>query len=75
MIAGVTIPTVGIVLGMAFPYFDKNPSIKPENRKTAYTAFTFFLVYAAVLTIIGSFFRGQGFNFVYPWVDGLFFEL
>jgi hypothetical protein len=75
MIAGVTIPTVGIVLGMALPYFDKNPSIKPENRRTAITAFTFFLVYSAILTIIGSFFRGQGFEFVWPWVDNLFFEL
>jgi menaquinol-cytochrome c reductase cytochrome b/c subunit len=25
--------------------------------------------------MIGSFFRGPGFNFVLPWVDGLFFEL
>jgi hypothetical protein len=25
--------------------------------------------------MIGSFFRGPGFNFVLPWKDGLFFEL
>jgi len=75
MVAGVMIPTIGIVLGMAFPYFDRNPSIKPENRKTAYVAFTFFLIFSAVLTIVGSFFRGQGFEFVWPWVDNLFFEL
>jgi len=25
--------------------------------------------------MIGSFFRGPGFNFVFPWQDGLFFEL
>jgi hypothetical protein len=25
--------------------------------------------------MIGSFFRGPGFNFVFPWRDGLFFEL
>jgi menaquinol-cytochrome c reductase cytochrome b/c subunit len=75
MIAGVTIPTIGIVLAMAFPYFDKNPSIKPENRKTAYVAFTFFLIFAGILVIIGSFFRGPGFNFIWPWTDGLFFEL
>jgi menaquinol-cytochrome c reductase cytochrome b/c subunit len=25
--------------------------------------------------IIGSFFRGPGFNFVTPWTSGLFFEL
>src|SRR6476619_5345380 len=28
-----------------------------------------------VLVIIGSFFRGPGFNFVFPWNDGIFFEL
>ena len=75
MIAGVTIPTVGIVLGMMLPYIDRNPSIKPENRKTAFTGFTFFLVFSAIITMVGSFFRGPGFNFVWPWVDGLFFEL
>jgi len=25
--------------------------------------------------MIGSFFRGPGFNFTLPWRDGLFFEL
>ena len=29
----------------------------------------------AVLVTIGSFFRGPGFNFVFPWNDGIFFEL
>jgi len=28
-----------------------------------------------VLVIIGSFFRGPGFNFVFPWREGIFFEL
>ena len=28
----------------------------------------------ATLTIIGSFFRGPGQNFVFPWRDGIFFE-
>jgi len=37
--------------------------------------FTIFLMFWAVLVIIGSFFRGQGFNFVFPWNDGIFFEL
>jgi hypothetical protein len=29
---------------------------------------------SAVLTIFGSFFRGPGFNFTYPWRDGIFFD-
>jgi hypothetical protein len=28
-----------------------------------------------VLVMIGSFFRGPGFNFTLPWSDGLFIEL
>ena len=30
---------------------------------------------SAVLVIIGSFFRGPGFNFVFPWNNGIFFDL
>jgi hypothetical protein len=37
--------------------------------------FTVHLMFWAVLVIIGSFFRGPGFNFVFPWVEGIFFEL
>ncbi|NBV81857.1 MAG: menaquinol-cytochrome c reductase cytochrome b subunit, partial [Actinobacteria bacterium] len=28
-----------------------------------------------VLVIISSFFRGPGYNFTFPWRDGIFFEL
>jgi len=34
-----------------------------------------FLMMWAVLVIIGCFFRGEGFNFVFPWNNGIFFEL
>ncbi len=75
MVAGVTIPGVGLIVLGATAYFDKNPSAKPENRKFANMAMTFFLVLWTILVISGSFFRGPGFNWVWPWVDGLFFEL
>ena len=76
MVAGVTIPGIVGLLGlMTIPYLDKNPSVRPENRKTAITLMTFFLVGSAMMTMVGSFFRGPGFNWVWPWVDGLFFEL
>jgi hypothetical protein len=45
MVAGVTMPGVVIVILMAAPYVDKNPSAQPENRKTANMAFTFFTVF------------------------------
>ena len=75
MIAGVTIPGVGLIIMILAPYIDKNPSNKPEDRKFATSLMTVHLMFWAVLVIIGSFFRGPGFNFTLPWRDGLFFEL
>jgi hypothetical protein len=75
MVAGVTIPGMGMFALMLAPYTDRNPSNRPEDRKFAISLFTVFLMFWAVLTLMGSFFRGPGFNFVFPWVDGLFFEL
>jgi hypothetical protein len=75
MVAGVTIPGVGMIALILTPYLDRNPSNKPEDRKFITSLQTVHLMFWAVLVIIGSFFRGPGFNFVLPWVDGLFFEL
>jgi quinol-cytochrome oxidoreductase complex cytochrome b subunit len=75
MIAGVTLPGVGILALILAPYLDRNPSNKPEDRKFMTAMMTMFLIFWAVLTIIGSFFRGPGFNFTFPWRDGIFFEL
>jgi hypothetical protein len=75
MVAGVTVPGVGLIVLILSPYIDKNPSIKPEDRKFATSLMTVFLMMWAVLVIIGSFFRGPGFNFTLPWRDGIFFEL
>ena len=75
MVAGVTIPGMGLILLAVTPYVDRNPSNKPEDRKFAISVFTVFLMFWSVLVIIGSFFRGPGFNFVFPWRDGIYFEL
>jgi hypothetical protein len=75
MVAGVLLPGIGLGGLMIAPYIDKNPSAKPEDRKFAVALFTIFLMSCAVLTMIGSFFRGPGQLFVFPWTKGLFFEL
>ena len=75
MVAGVTIPGIGIFGLILAPYSDRNPSQHPEDRKFAVALFTVFLMFWAVLVIIGSFFRGPGFNFTLPWRDGVFFDL
>ena len=75
MVAGVTIPGMGLIVLAVAPYIDKNPSNKPEDRKFVISLMTVFLMFWAVLVIIGSFFRGPGFNFTLPWRDGLYFDL
>jgi quinol-cytochrome oxidoreductase complex cytochrome b subunit len=74
-IAGVTVPTITGMIGfMMVPYVDKNPSTRPSDRKFAIALYSTFLAGAATLTIIGVLFRGRGFNFSYPWKDGVFFD-
>ena len=75
MVAGVTIPGIGLFLLVMAPYIDKNPAKAPEDRKFAISLMTVHLMFWSVLVMIGSFFRGPGFNFVFPWNSGLFFEL
>ncbi|MGH8945507.1 MAG: hypothetical protein ACRDVL_05105 [Acidimicrobiia bacterium] len=74
-IAGVMIPTfTGLIGFMLIPYVDRNPSTRPSDRKFAILLFSLFLAGAATLTMIGVLFRGRGFNFSYPWRDGIFFD-
>jgi hypothetical protein len=75
MVAGVLLPGMAIVGLILAPYTDRNPSNKPEDRKFAVSLFTVFLMYWAVLVMIGTFFRGPGFNFIFPWNVDLFVEL
>jgi hypothetical protein len=71
MVAGVMIPGMGLVALGAAGYIDKNPSNKPEDRKFAIALFTFFMMFWAVLVIVGSIFRGEGQNFILPWRQGV----
>lgn len=74
-IAGVMVPLfIGIVGFMAIPFVDKNPSTRPSDRKFAIMLYTIFLTGSSTLTIFGVLFRGLGFNFTYPWRDGIFFD-
>ena len=69
MVAGVTIPGIALLILMAAPYFDKNPSMRPENRKLAVMMFTMFMMFWAILVLAGSFFRGPSFEWVWPWTE------
>jgi menaquinol-cytochrome c reductase cytochrome b/c subunit len=69
MVAGVTIPGIALLALAATPYFDKNPSMRPENRKLAILMFTMFMMFWATLVLFGSFFRGPSFEWVWPWTQ------
>jgi quinol---cytochrome c reductase cytochrome c subunit, bacillus type len=65
MVAGVLFAPTLVLLALAVaPFVDRNPSIKPGDRKIAITLFTMLMMFGATLTIIGSFFRGTGYNWV-----------
>ncbi len=72
-IAGVVIPTL-IVLGlMAIPYLDLNPKgsgyYSFRDRKFAVLIFSFGYLLWVLLIIIGTFFRGPGWYFFFPWEE------
>ena len=76
MVAGVLFAPTLVLLALAVvPFLDRNPSTKPGDRKIAIMLFTMLFMFGATLTIIGSFFRGTGYNWVWPWAQGVFFEL
>ena len=73
-VAGVIVPGFGLAAIAFIPYIDRNPSVRPSDRKFAIAIFTVFVMSSSILTIFGSFFRGPGFNFTFPWRDGIFFD-
>jgi quinol-cytochrome oxidoreductase complex cytochrome b subunit len=73
-VAGVLIPGF-VLVGLAIlPYVDRNPSRAFEDRKLSIALFTIFAVFFAIATLAGSFFRGSGWQWIWPW-QGVFFDL
>jgi len=68
LLGGVVAPTLMVFALLAIPYFDRNPSRRPSDRKWAIWLFTLFVVVNLVLIVVGTFFRGPGWAFVPPWV-------
>ena len=76
MIAGVIIPTLILVGPGGDPLRRPQPQHEAGRPQAGRSLlFTMLFMFGATLTIIGSFFRGEGFNWVWPWSQGLFFEL
>ncbi|HLI89314.1 MAG TPA: hypothetical protein VKV37_11545 [Ktedonobacteraceae bacterium] len=72
--AGVLVPGF-VLLGLAvLPYVDRNPSRAYADRKLAIVVFTMCVVFWAVVTLAGSFFRGPGWAWIWPW-QNIYFDL
>lgn len=72
--AGVLVPGLTLAALAALPYIDRNPSRAYADRKVAIVTFTMFLVFWAVITLAGSFFRGPGWAWIWPW-QHVYFDL
>jgi quinol-cytochrome oxidoreductase complex cytochrome b subunit len=61
----------GLIL---IPYVDRTPYRAARDRKLMWVFFLCVMGGGLITVFIGSFFRGPGWNWVWPW-DGLFFNL
>ncbi len=67
LIAGILIPSAAAIGLLLLPYIDRNPATAARHRKVAIVIFSGLLLIAVVLTVIGTFFRGPGWEFIAPW--------
>jgi quinol-cytochrome oxidoreductase complex cytochrome b subunit len=74
MVAGILIPGAALLFLVALPYLDRSKGWRIRDRKMVVIVFTVLAVSALVLTVIGAFFRGPGWSWVWPW-QHLYLEL
>jgi menaquinol-cytochrome c reductase cytochrome b/c subunit len=73
-VAGFLVPTLYLVGLALIPYLDRSPFKRAGDRKLAWVFFLTLMAAGILTTLIGSFFRGPGWNWVWPW-EGIFFTL
>jgi quinol-cytochrome oxidoreductase complex cytochrome b subunit len=73
-VAGIVIPPMYFIGLALIAYIDKSPYRAARDRKMAWIFFLSIMFFGIAVTVIGAFFRGPGWNWVWPW-DGLFFTL
>jgi hypothetical protein len=79
-VAGVLAPAFVLVGAALVPFIDRGPkgdggSPRPSDRKVGVMLFTIFMGAGLTITFLGAFFRGPGYAWIIPFVDGLFFAL
>ena len=73
-VVGVLFPPIYFIGLMVIAYIDRSPYKAARDRKLAWVFFMCLMVGGLLVTFIGSFFRGPGWNWVWPW-NGIFFTL
>jgi quinol-cytochrome oxidoreductase complex cytochrome b subunit len=73
-VAGVIVPTFYLAGLAIIPYVDRSPYKAARDRKMIWIFFLTLMVTGLLVTFVGMFFRGPGWNWVWPW-QGLFFNL
>jgi menaquinol-cytochrome c reductase cytochrome b/c subunit len=73
-VVGILFPPIYFIGIALIPYIDRSPYKATRDRKLAWVFFMCLMVGGVIVTLIGSFFRGPGWNWVWPW-DGIFFTL
>jgi quinol-cytochrome oxidoreductase complex cytochrome b subunit len=71
VVGGVLLPAFALAVVTAWPWLEGR--LPAGARPWAHRAFLGALVLAVVLTVVGAFFRGPGWRWVWPWVE-LYFE-
>jgi quinol-cytochrome oxidoreductase complex cytochrome b subunit len=59
---------------LIIPFVDRTPYKAARDRKLMGVFFLCLMIGGLIVTFIGSFFRGPGWNWVWPW-EGIFFTL
>ena len=73
-VVGVLFPPIYFIGLMVIAYIDRSPYKAARDRKLAWVFFLCIMIGGLLVTFIGSFFRGPGWNWVWPW-DGIYFTL
>jgi quinol-cytochrome oxidoreductase complex cytochrome b subunit len=71
-LGGVIIPGILVSLLTIWPWLDKSPMGAtglwlPRDRRTQNLVFLIIAVIVVALTVIGTFMRGPGYDFYWPW--------
>jgi menaquinol-cytochrome c reductase cytochrome b/c subunit len=73
-VVGVLFPPIYFIGLMLIAYIDRSPYRAARDRKFVWIWFLLIMAGGIITVLLGSFFRGPGWNWVWPW-DDIFFTM